>query len=648
MDELCIVYTPLSYILYTPIYYIKISLCFGLLLYMISSVSGVAFGVGKNGQIGDWCGSIGLCSMRYTISMDAKEEVRARLNIEDVVGEYVQLKRAGRSYKGLSPFTSERTPSFFVSPEKNIWHDFSSGRGGDVFSFIMEVEGLDFRQALELLARKAGVDLSLYEQKGNRDLARRKQRLLEAHRLAANFYQHCLVRSQDALVYVFRTRRLSKAIVQQFQIGYAPRDGHALVTYLKKKGFSLAELREAGLVNRYDGDLFRGRMMVPLMDASGQVIGFTARLIADVPNAPKYLNTPQTLLYDKGRHVFGLMQAKQAIRAQGYAVIVEGNMDVISSHQAGEAAVVATAGTAMTEQHIRALKRLTGDIRLSFDGDKAGRAATERAIGLAAQAGVELKVVSLPAEAKDPDELIQQQGVAAWQQAIAAAQPAVDWLLAQYRQQLDLTTAAGKRQFTTVGLALVNRLGDPVEREHYQRQIAQAVGSSVQAVQTKAQQMAPVAPVRKAVKAAAPRNRYLVQDDVLALAMLDGPSQELFGRVDPQLFAGEARQALAQYYAAHHGQPLKSTPPLLQNFDEYITMVRVRADARYGAWSETDRYYETARLLRQIETEHKQQHKHHLITHLRQAEESGDTTAAAALREQLNQLIKEIARGNRR
>ena len=648
MDELCIVYTPLPYILYTPIYYIKLVSVFGLLLYMISRVSGVAFGVGKNGQIGDWCGSIGSCSMRYTIPMDAKEEVRARLNIEDVVGEYVQLKRAGRSYKGLSPFTSERTPSFFVSPEKNIWHDFSSGRGGDVFSFIMEVEGLDFRQALELLARKAGVDLSRYEQKSNRDLARRKQRLLEAHRLAANFYQHCLVRSQDALVYVFRTRRLSKAIVQQFQIGYAPRDGHALVTYLKKKGFSLAELREAGLVNRYDGDLFRGRMMVPLMDASGQVIGFTARLIADVPNAPKYLNTPQTLLYDKGRHVFGLMQAKQAIRAQGYAVIVEGNMDVISSHQAGEAAVGATAGTAMTEQHIRALKRLAGDIRLSFDGDNAGRAATERAIGLAAQAGVELKVVSLPAGVKDPDELIQQQGVAAWQQAIAAAQPAVDWLLAQYRQQLDLTTAAGKRQFTTVGLALVNRLGDPVEREHYQRQIAQAVGSSVQAVQTKAQQMAPAAPVRKAVKAAAPRNRYLSQDDALALAMLDGPSQELFGRINPQLFAGEARQALAQYYAAHHGQPLKSTPPLLQNFDEYITMVRVRADARYGSWSETDRYYETARLLRQIETEHKQQHKHHLITHLRQAEESGDTTAAAALREQLNQLIKEIARGNRR
>lgn len=618
------------------------------MLYTIGRVGGVAFGVGESDQIGDWCGSIGLYSMRYTIPMDAKEEVRARLNIEDVVGEYVQLKRAGRSYKGLSPFTSERTPSFFVSPEKNIWHDFSSGRGGDVFSFIMEVEGLDFRQALELLARKAGVDLSLYEQKGNRDLARRKQRLFEAHRLAANFYQHCLVRSQDALVYVFRTRRLSKAIVQQFQIGYAPRDGHALVTYLKKKGFSLAELREAGLVNRYDGDLFRGRMMVPLMDASGHVIGFTARLIADVPNAPKYLNTPQTLLYDKGRHVFGLMQAKQAIRAQGYAVIVEGNMDVISSHQAGEAAVVATAGTAMTEQHIRALKRLAGDIRLSFDGDNAGRAATERAIGLAAQAGVELKVVSLPAGVKDPDELIQQQGVAAWQQAIAAAQPAVDWLLAQYRQQLDLTTAAGKRQFTTVGLALVNRLGDPVEREHYQRQIAQAVGSSVQAVQTKAQQMAPAAPVRKAVKAAAPHNRYLSQDDVLALAMLDGPSQELFGRVDPQLFAGEARQALAQYYAAHHGQPLKNTPPLLQNFDEYITMVRVRADARYGAWSETDRYYETARLLRQIETEHKQQHKHHLITRLRQAEESGDITAAAALREQLNQLIKEIARGNRR
>ncbi|HEX6416173.1 MAG TPA: CHC2 zinc finger domain-containing protein, partial [Candidatus Saccharimonadales bacterium] len=235
---------------------------------------------------------------------DAKEEVRARLNIEDVVGEYVQLKRAGRNFKGLSPFSGEKTPSFFVSPDKHIWHDFSSNKGGDVFSFVMEVEGMDFRQALEHLARKAGVDLSLYQSQGSADLARRKKRLLEAHDLAANYYQHSLLKNQHALEYVFKKRGLSKQIVQDFRIGYAPTKGDALVQFLVKKGFSKKELADAGLTNRFGGDMFRGRMTVPLMDGSGQVIGFTARIIGDDPNAPKYLNTPQTLLYDKGRHVF--------------------------------------------------------------------------------------------------------------------------------------------------------------------------------------------------------------------------------------------------------------------------------------------------------------------------------------------------------
>src|SRR4051812_24596468 len=210
---------------------------------------------------------------------DAKEEVRARLNIEDIVGEYVQLKRAGRNFKGLSPFSGEKTPSFFVSPDKHIWHDFSSNKGGDVFSFVMEVEGLDFRAALEHLARKAGVDLSVYESKGSQDLARRKKRLLDALTLAANYYQHSLLKNPHALEYVFKKRALSKTIVQDFRIGYAPTSGDALVQFLVKKGFSRNELNDAGLTNRFGGDMFRGRMTVPLMDPSGQVIGFTARII---------------------------------------------------------------------------------------------------------------------------------------------------------------------------------------------------------------------------------------------------------------------------------------------------------------------------------------------------------------------------------
>ena len=169
---------------------------------------------------------------------DAKEEVRSRLNIEDVVGEYVQLKRAGRNFKGLSPFTGERTPSFYVSPEKNIWHDFSSNKGGDIFSFVMEVEGLDFREALELLAQRAGVDLSVYSSKGSQEIAKQKRRLLEAYQLAARYYQQSLLQNNRAIEYVFKKRGLSKDIVQTFQIGYAPDSGDALVQFILRKGFS--------------------------------------------------------------------------------------------------------------------------------------------------------------------------------------------------------------------------------------------------------------------------------------------------------------------------------------------------------------------------------------------------------------------------
>ncbi len=379
---------------------------------------------------------------------DAKEEIRARLNIEDVVSEYVQLKRAGRNFKGLSPFSGEKTPSFIVSPEKNIWHDFSSNKGGDVFSFIMEVEGVDFRGAIELLAQRAGVDLSVYDSKGDQEAAKLKRRLLEAHQLAARYYQQSMMQNNNALEYVFKKRKLSKEIVQTFLIGYAPDSGDALVQFLTKKGFSDQELSIAGLTNRFGGDLFRGRMMVPLMDASGQVIGFTGRILHDEPNAPKYLNTPETPLYNKSRHVFGLSQAKESIRKDDYTVIVEGNLDVVSSHQAGVTQVVATAGTAMTEAHLKALVRLSPNVRLAFDGDAAGLAAAERAIKISQDVGIELTIVSLPEDVKDPDELIQRD-VAEWQKAIDSPNNVIEWLLQQYLKREDMNSAGGKKRFTT-------------------------------------------------------------------------------------------------------------------------------------------------------------------------------------------------------
>lgn len=580
---------------------------------------------------------------------DAKEEVRARLNIEDVIGEYVSLKRAGRHFKGLSPFTAEKTPSFVVSPDKHIWHDFSSNKGGDVFGFVMEVEGMDFRQALEHLARKAGVDLSMYDSKGSQEIARRKKRLLEAHALAANYYQQSLLKNDHALQYVFKTRQFDKATVTDFKIGYAPDSGDALVQFLTKKGFSKKELADGGLTNRFGSDMFRGRLVVPLMDGSGQVIGFTGRVLVDAPNAPKYLNTTQTLLYDKSRHVFGLSQAKEAIRKNDFAVIVEGNLDVVASHQAGIRQVVATAGTAITEHQLRALSRLSGQVRLAFDGDKAGLAATERAIPIAGAAGVTLTIVSLPDSAKDPDELIKQD-VKLWQAAVDGAKPVVDWVLGQYLGREDVTTAAGKRAFTTAALRVVRALGDPVEQEHYQAKIAELTGTSLEAIKAKqaggGSENADQPPRLKSfeVKPQAGSDEHAYQDNLLAAALIDVSAQELFSSVEPKMFSGPHRQAVAEYIKQHRGKALTKTPPELSEFDTYVKILLVKADVRYADWSDENRYFETAALLRQIITGHKKQQKEALTTQLRDAEELGDDKLADELRIKINQLIKEISR----
>ena len=580
---------------------------------------------------------------------DMKEEVRSRLNIEDVVGEYVQLKRAGRNFKGLSPFTGERTPSFYVSPDKNIWHDFSSNKGGDVFSFVMEVEGIDFRAALELLAHRVGVDLAQYDSAGAQEIAKRKNRIYEILELATQYYQQSLLKNQHAVEYVFGKRKLSKEIVQTFRIGYAPSTGDALVNFLKIKEFTQKEAQDAGLLNRYDGDLFRGRMMVPLMDGSGRVIGFTARILADEPNAPKYLNTPETLLYNKGRHVFGLSQAKESIRKVDYSVIVEGNLDVVSSHQVGVNQVIATAGTAMTESHLKALVRLSPNARLAFDGDAAGLAATERAIPIAQAVGIDLTIISLGDDAKDPDELIQKDP-ALWQKAIDTAEPVVDWVLAQYSKREDLTTALGKRKFTTAALRVIRALQDPVEQEHYLQKVSSYTESSLETLKEKLD--GTEEPEEKILKKSVQSVEVVKpdisghQENLLAVALIDPAVRELLKDIQEDAFTTEEQQAILAH-VKQSTEPLAEVPGDLQKYDTYVKIVLLKADARYGEWSDEDRYFETARLVRQLITEHKKIKKDSLTTELRSAEENGEDDRASEIRQQLNELIKEIPRAQK-
>lgn len=576
---------------------------------------------------------------------DARDEIKARISIEDLAGEYLELKRTGRNFKALSPWTNERTPSFIISPDKQIWHDFSSGKGGDIFGFIMEVEGMNFREALEFLARKAGVEIETFDSKRSREISEKKERLRKILQISANFYQHMLVRNKEALNYVFKNRKLSKEIVQEFKIGFAPNTQKMLTNFLLKKGFAMSDIRDAGLLNRFGGDIFRNRMVIALQDSGGSPVGFTGRIIKDEPNAPKYLNTPQTLLYDKSSNIFGLSQAKNEIRKAGFVVVVEGNMDVISSHQAGVKNVVATAGTAMTVHHLKALGRFSNDVRLCFDSDQAGISATERAISLGQQAGVELSIITLnqsAGEAKDPDELIQKD-FELWKDSISKPQPAIEWIFDQYEKRLNIATAVGKKEFSTIALKLVENLNDPVEKDFYIEQISKRIGISKTTLLGKFDEKPrPVKPKRR-IKIEKTDEKfvdeYIYEDDLLALAIKEQKLAEMLSELQDNILHDKQRNQILQI--------LKSNDlDLLKNFDDYVKILLLKADERLGniKGSATD---EMKRLIHKIKTQNLQERKINLQEQLEEAEIQGDENLKMKILMEIMQLNKELNSGKR-
>ena len=580
---------------------------------------------------------------------DAKEEVRSRLDIEDIVGEYVQLKRAGRNLKGLSPFTNEKTPSFIVSPDKNIWHDFSSNKGGDIFSFIMEVEGLDFRAALEFLARKAGVDITVFNNQGDQTTAKAKKQAIELNTLANKYYQHSLANNKLAYEYVFNKRKISKEIAREFGVGYAPSSGDALVKFMKSRGIKQEDIKKAGLTNRFGGDMFRKRMTVALMDQMGQIIGFTARTVENEPNSPKYLNTSQTIIYDKGRHVFGLSQAKESIRKQDFVVIVEGNMDVISSHQAGVTNVVATAGTAMTSMHLKTLSRLTSKIKLAFDNDSAGLAATERAIELAKELDIDLFIVSLPKGAKDPDELIQED-VTLWQNATKSETPAVDWVISQYQARENLKTAIGKRNFINAALKLIRLIDDAVVLDYYLTKIGEiseisktALTDSLKranqksSVPKKSQKNVNIQP--STTKKQQDENQF--EDNILGLAIINRGLLSLLPDNLSEFMSNEERKQIASFIMKNPNFTDADIEGGLKNIDTYVKIVTLKAEERYLSWSKEEQSHELTQLLHQLKERKRKQKKIALTKQLKDAEFLGDEAKAGEIRVALNKFIKE-------
>jgi DNA primase len=431
--------------------------------------------------------------------MSGIDEVRARLDIVEIVGDYVQLKRSGRSYKGVCPFHDEKTPSFIVFPDSGNWRCFGAcAVGGDAFEFVMRMENLDFRGALEHLAKRLGVVLEPPTPAAARAKDQR-ERLLEATAAAADFFHQQLLRApsaEPAREYL-RQRDFGIDAAQSFGLGWAPDEWSALADHLKGKGFGEDELLAAGLVKPRDSggvyDSFRGRLVFPIHDAKGKAIGFGARTL-DPEGIPKYLNSPQSAIFDKSHVLFGLHRAARAIRAEERAVVVEGYTDVLRAHIAGFENVVASLGTAITEHQLRALKRYTQGIVLALDADAAGQSATLRGLEVAREAAaggivpvptgrgrvrysqrteVELAVVSMPA-GKDPDDVIRESPLG-WRKLVAEARPVMDYLFAVLTDELDLRQPAGKTTAAERLLPVLAEIGDPIARSAWLARLAQMI-----------------------------------------------------------------------------------------------------------------------------------------------------------------------------
>ena len=450
--------------------------------------------------------------------MGAIDEVKQRIDIVEVIGQDVTLTKAGKTFKGLCPFHSEKHPSFYVYPDQQSWHCFGCNIGGDAFSFIMKKQNIDFGEALRQLAQKAGVVIPSRFEPGME--SEEKQKLYQINQAAAQYFHNLLLNSpaaKKAQDYVAR-RGFTEQTVKDFQLGYSLNSREELKKYLLEREFTEKDILEAGLIIEAEGkkthDRFRNKLMFPILDVRGRVTGFGGRALDE--SLPKYTNSPQTPLFDKSGTIYGINLAKDAVRKQETAIVVEGYMDVITAHQNGFNNVVASMGTAVTERQINILKRLSKNLSLALDADAAGEEAMLRTVGYENTLDAEIKVIILP-EGKDPDDVIKED-IKVWEKLVAAAVPIVDYTFNMATAGLDLTTAKGKASARDKLLPIIGEIRDNVRRAHYMQKLAGLLGVSERDLEAdlarirprpgRRQVKAPPAPAPVRSTASSPREEY--------------------------------------------------------------------------------------------------------------------------------------------
>ncbi|MEA3398174.1 MAG: DNA primase [Patescibacteria group bacterium] len=411
--------------------------------------------------------------------LQPSDEIKSRIDIVDLIREYIPIKAAGVNFRARCPFHREKTPSFMISPEKQIWHCFGCGKGGDIFSFVMEMEGVEFVEALRILAPKAGVTLRRQDPK----LTSQRNRLLDIIELSRKYYQNYLQTGQEAAsarAYL-KKRGLTEEIIAEWQIGYSGEAWDEIFKFLKSKNFKENEIFLAGMIvksskGRGFYDRFRGRVMFPINDINGNPAAFSARVSPDKEKTEKmgkYINSPQTLIYDKSKLLFGMDKAKIEIKNNDLAIIVEGQMDAITAHQYGYKNVIASSGTALTSEQINLLKRYSSNIALAFDMDQAGSMAADRGIREAMKAEMNIKVVILP-EGKDPDECIRK-NPDGWERALSEAKPMMQYYFDLTFKDLDLSGVDNRRQAAKYLLPIIAKLGSNIDKDFWLKNLSEKI-----------------------------------------------------------------------------------------------------------------------------------------------------------------------------
>lgn len=471
------------------------------------------------------------------------QELADRNEITDVVSGYVRLtKRSGSNQFGLCPFHSERTPSFSVSPDKQIFHCFGCGKGGSVIGFIMEIENLSYPDAVYFLANRAG--LAVPEDRPD-ETRRVRERMLELNRAAAKFFYSQLMASSGMVAQNYVNQRgISAAMVKSFGLGFAPDSWDSLRSAMLAQGFSESELFSAGLIKhgKKGGyyDTFRNRLMFPVIDVRGSVIGFSGRILGD--GEPKYLNSPETLVFNKSRNLFALNLAKKS--KSGYIILTEGNIDVVALHQAGFDSAVASLGTSLTAEQARLMSRYTGQVVIAYDNDDAGKKASQRAIGLLEKLDLTVRVLRMQ-DAKDPDEYIKLKGAGAFRSLLEHSENHIEYRLQTVEGNYDLSGDESKVEYLKAAADMLSQLASPVEREVYAMRVAEKAGVSsavVEAEISRIRRRRTAQAKKKQEKsatrpsaAAQPAVKGIKYDNVRSAAAEEGIIRLLY--LDPQLFS---------------------------------------------------------------------------------------------------------------